>query len=119
MKGASAEPLAATRTTPNKSKNTTMGSSHHFLLSFRNSQNSFRIDSLFMGPTRLAIRLTQQPGNVFVGFGATMNPVGLEVKGFSSVVCRTHRRYGPAPRAGREHLGLRRHDAAFASGLVL
>ncbi len=48
MKGDSAEPSVKTINIPRRNKNITTGRSHHFLLTFKKSQNSFNTNSLFM-----------------------------------------------------------------------
>ena len=43
-----AEPSVSTMINPNNSKKTTIGPNHHFLRTFRKSQNSDRIDNLLI-----------------------------------------------------------------------
>ena len=48
MKGAMAEPSVSTMINPNSSRKTTIGPNHHFLRTFRKSQNSDSIDNLLI-----------------------------------------------------------------------
>ena len=46
MKGATAEPSVKTIRAPNRKRKMIMGANHHFLRTFKNSQNSLAIDNL-------------------------------------------------------------------------
>ena len=48
MKGATAEPSVKIISAPSKKRRIMMGASHHFLRTFKNSQNSIIIDNLLI-----------------------------------------------------------------------
>jgi hypothetical protein len=48
MNGASTDPCEKKNSAPNRIRKTAMGTSHHFLLSARNSKSSLSIPSLFI-----------------------------------------------------------------------
>src|SRR3989344_2310832 len=58
MNGATTEPWESTSSEPRTSRNATMGRSHHFLRSRRNSQNSLMMPSLSIMPI-VRYRLSQ------------------------------------------------------------